>query len=846
MFNTLSKSKLMRNIKKQILFFIFFAITLFQSKAAEQFISFTPNSNSYLLTSQSEELNILFDSSDDEGILIALQSLQQDFFKVVGHTPVIAAKPQRNIRVIIGSVNKSIYIQELIKQRKIDRSELEGKNEKYIITTIESFLGSGQEVLVIAGSDRRGTIYGIYELANQIGVSPWYYWADAPVKKQSAIYVKRGLYTDGEPAVKYRGIFLNDEAPALTGWATKTFGGFNHKFYEKVFELILRLKGNFLWPAMWGSAFYDDDPMNGALANKMGVVMGTSHHEPMAMAQSDWHRYVRRNDLPNIWDYAKNEKVLQKSWQYGLERAKDWEKVITIGMRGDGDEAMSEDTNISLLEKVVRDQRKIIEKVTGQKAEKTPQVWALYKEVQDYYDNGMRVPDDVTLLLCDDNWGNLRALPDINSKPRKGGYGMYYHFDYVGAPRNSKWINISPISRVWEQMNLAYRHGVKELWIVNVGDLKPMEYPIQFFLDMAWNPDRFNESNLVKHTEEFCARQFGESYAKEAARLINTYSKYNRRVTPELLTSKTYNLHSYNEFETVKNDYNALLLDAFKLSYLIPSDAKDAYDQLVLFPIQAMANLYEMYYAVAKNAELAEQKNSNANFWADRVKDLFVRDSLLTVHYHTEITGGKWDHIMSQTHIGYNSWQEPRVNVMPKVKYVYEQDKNHSRPVFIEKDGYLSIEAPNYTRKNEGNASWIIIPDMGRTLGAVTTTPVTLDPDINTYLDYDVEFTSVGEAKIELYLSPTLNYNGNKGLSYAISLDGENEKQVNFNGHYRGELGKWQAEGIIKSTTTHFIKEPGKYTLRFRALNPGIVLQKILIDMGGLKPSYLGAPETQK
>lgn len=836
----------MRNIKKQILFFTFFAITLFQSKAVEQFISFTPNTNSYLLTSRSSELNILFDFNDDEGILIALQSLQQDFFKVVGHTPNIAAAPQRNIHVIVGSIDKSVYVQDLIKQGKLDRRELDGKNEKYIITSIESSLGSEHEVLVVAGSDRRGTIYGIYELANQIGVSPWYYWADVPVKKQSEIYVKKGLYTDGEPAVKYRGVFLNDEAPALSGWATKTFSGFNHKFYEKVFELILRLKGNFLWPAMWGSAFYDDDPMNGVLADKMGIVMGTSHHEPMAMAQSDWHRYVKKNNLSNRWDYAKNKEALQKSWQYGLDRSKDWEKIVTIGMRGDGDEAMSEDTNISLLEKIVRDQRKIIEKVTGQKAEKTPQVWALYKEVQDYYDNGMRVPDDVTLLLCDDNWGNVRALPNINSKPRKGGYGMYYHFDYVGAPRNSKWINISPITRVWEQMNLAYRHGVKELWIVNVGDLKPMEYPIQFFLDMAWNPDQFNEGNLVQHTEAFCARQFGEQYANEAARLINTYSKYNRRVTPEQLTSRTYSLHNYNEFEIVKNDYNTLLLDAFKLSYLIPSDAKDAYDQLVLFPIQAMANLYEMYYAVAKNAELVEQRDPKANFWADQVKDLFVRDSLLTVHYHTEIANGKWDHMMSQAHIGYTNWQEPSTNIMPKVKYLYKEDENSHRPIFVEKDGYVSIEAPNYTLRHQGNVSWITIPDMGRTVGAVTTTPVILDPDMNTYLEYDVEFTSVGEANIELFFSPTLNYNGNEGLSYTISLNGQNEEQVNFNGHYKGELGKWQAEGIIKSTTTRSIKEPGKYTLRFRALNPGIVLQKILIDMGGLKPSYLGAPETQK
>ena len=237
--------------------------------------------------------------------------------------------------------------------------------------------------------------------------------------------------------------------------------------------MVLRLKGNFLWPAMWNSAFYDDDPKNGPLADEMGIVMGTSHHEPMGLAQQDWKRRGTGE-----WNYKTNGKVLRDFWKSGMERCKDWGSVITVGMRGDGDEAMSEGTNISLLQNIVKDQRKIIEKVTGKKAEETPQVWALYKEVQDYYDKGMRVPDDVTLLLCDDNWGNVRRLPALDAKPRKGGYGMYYHFDYVGAPRNSKWINITQIQRIWEQMNLTYVHGVRELWVVNVGDFKPMEYPI--------------------------------------------------------------------------------------------------------------------------------------------------------------------------------------------------------------------------------------------------------------------------------------------------------------------------------------------------------------------------------
>ena len=687
----------------------------------------------------------------------------------------------------------------------------------------------------------RGTIYGIYELSRQMGVSPWYYWADVPVRKSEKLFVKPGKFTAGEPAVKYRGIFLNDEAPALSGWSKATFGGFNHLFYEKVFELILRLKGNFIWPAMWGNAFYDDDPENGPLADKMGIVIGTSHHEPMGRAHAEWSKYGTGK-----WDYSKNQQVLAEFWRSGFGRMKNYETVVTLGMRGDGDEPMSEDANIKLLEKIVKDQRDIIRKVSGKKITETPQVWALYKEVQDYYDKGMRVPDDVTLLLCDDNWGNVRKLPDPAAKAHKGGYGMYYHFDYVGGPRNYKWINVSQIQRIWEQMNLTYSHGVDRIWIVNVGDLKPMEYPINFFLDMAWNPAQFNSQNLLSHTEKWCAAQFGEKYSKEAARLIDTYTKYSRRITPELLNDTIYSLKNYNEFETVMNDFRALALDAFRLYQQIPAESRDAFDQLVLFPINAFSNLYEMYFAVAKNKELAKQNNPKANFWADKVKACFDRDSLLTVHYNTVISGGKWAHMMDQVRIGYTYWQQPERSVMPAVVRVEPTNKG----IFTEKDGYISMEAANFSRKNESaNVRWEIIPNLGKTLSGITTFPQNYYPNSNEniYLEYDSQLESEGEFPVYILVSPTLNFNENKGLRYAITVDGQPEQIININEKYDvRKMERWQAKSINQTITKHNFSKKGKHTLRFRVLEPGIVLQKIMIDTGGLKPSYLGAPESIK
>jgi len=801
----------------------------------EQFVFTKAGDSSYLpLVVNGKPIHILTDSQDYKGVLRAVADLKDDFRKVSGNMPAEGSDKQT---LIIGTVGKSALIDQLIQSGKIAGQELKGKNEKYIISTVSNPAEGIEKALVIAGSDKRGTIYGIYELSSQIGVSPWYYWADVPVVKQENLFVKPGSYTDGEPAVRYRGIFLNDEAPALTGWANATFGGYNHQFYEKVFELILRLKGNFLWPAMWGSAFYDDDPLNGSLADEYGIVIGTSHHEPMGRAHDEWRRYGKGD-----WNYDKNPEVLRNFWTGGMERMKNFETVVTVGMRGDGDEPMSEKSDISLLEKIIKDQRDIITKVTGKKAEQTPQVWALYKEVQDYYDKGMRVPDDVTLLLCDDNWGNVRKLPDLNAPKRKGGYGIYYHFDYVGGPRNSKWINISPIPRVWEQMNLTYQYGVDKIWVVNVGDLKPMEYPISFFLDMAWNPNRFHPDNLALHTEQWCAQQFGEKYAKESARMINLYSKYNRRVTPETLDEKTYSLENYNEFERVTNDYKELALDALRLYNQIDPEYRDAFDQLVLFPINACSNLYEMYYAVAQNRYYAAKKDIRANAWADKAKACFEQDSLLTIHYNQQIAGGKWPHIMDQTRIGYTSWQEPRYNVMPKVEYVTLA--THT-PLFIEKDGYVSMEAEHYSRLQNGRTiAWKVIPDLGKTLSGMTTFPVTATPNDSVYLEYDINLQSEGKCQLTVFLSPTLNFNANKGLRYAVSFDGGEEQIVNFNGNYRGELGQWQAEGIIKSSTEHELSR-GKHVLRFRVLDPGIVLQKIVLNTGGLKPSYLGAPESE-
>ncbi len=616
------------------------------------------------IASNGKVASMLISDADYDGVKRVVGHLQTDIFKVTDNKPNIMMNTSSSEEyvIIIGTLGKSPIIDQLAKNGKISTKDLSGKWEKFITQIVENPIPGTKKALVIAGSDKRGTIYGIYDLSNQIGVHPWHFWADVPAKKQSELHVLPGVHTKGEPKVKYRGIFINDEAPALTGWVGENYGKFNSEFYDKVFELILRMKGNYIWPSMWQPRmFYEDDPKNGELANEYGIVMGTSHHEPLTRAHEEWSHFGNGD-----WNFETNPEELKEFWTGGIDRMGNKETLVTIGMRGDGDESMSDGTAIELLEGVVDAQRKIIADVTGKPAEETPQIWALYKEVQDYYDKGMQVPDDVTLLLCDDNWGNIRKLPSLDAKPRKGGYGIYYHFDYVGGPRNYKWINTNQIERTWEQMHLAYEHGANQVWIVNVGDIKPMEFPMQFFLDYAWNPEAWNTDNLGDYYTLWADEVFDGIETQDIANIMKMYTKYNARRKHELIDPSTYSLTNYNEADKIVAEYNELAEQAQTIYDNLPEIYKDAYYQLVLFPVLASANLNELYVSATKNNFYAKQGRASTNYYADKVQELFMKDKELTDYYHNELGNGKWNHMMSQNHIGYTNWQEPRFNRAPE------------------------------------------------------------------------------------------------------------------------------------------------------------------------------------
>lgn len=923
--------------------------------------------NNFILVDKKGTATLVIDSNEYPGVKRAAANLQVDIEKVSGKKPglVTTLSPAESQIVLIGTVGKSALIDQLIANKKLDIGKIQNQWDGFLVQVVEQPLPDIKRALVIAGADKRGTTYGIYSLSQQIGVSPWYWWADVPVKNKSKIFIAKNLQVVEIPKVKYRGIFLNDEAPALTSWVTEKYGNYNHQFYEKVFELLLRLKANFLWPAMWNNAFADDDPKNMILADEYGIVMSTSHHEPMMRADKEWNRYGK-----GPWEYSKNPQNLYDFWVDGVKRNKPYESIYTLGMRGQQDEPMSEGENIHLLEKIVQDQRTILAQEFGSdKLTEVPQVWALYKEVQGFYERGMRVPDDVILLWCDDNWGNIRRLPTPEERKRVGGAGVYYHFDYVGGPRSYRWINTVSIAKIWEQMNLAYQYDANKIWIVNVGDLKPMEYPTEFFLNMAWNPDAWPKERITEFATLWAEREFGKEHAQEIAAIMTGYTRHNLRRKPELQDSTTYSQLHYDEANRVTAEIKSYATRAEKLYKKFPAAQRDAFYQLVLFPAKASAIVTELYDAQAKNHLYAQQTRANTNDYANRVRELFAADAELEREYH-QLNGGKWNHFMSQPHIGYSHWNNPPEDILPvthhyephsaaemgisidgiasawpspgtyqlerfdpfgkqqRVLTIFNKGKEsftataqtstpwiilddtsiqvdteaqiqvridwtkipkgeHTGTIqvsgtgwgsaaikvtafnpdikpadlkgkgFVEADGYIAIEAEHFQRQQSARLQdgrtlqWEKIPEHGRTLSSISVYPITdqhfANPKGAPYVEYDVYTLGAGELQVHGFFAPSWPITPGHGLRYAVAIDNEAPQVIDLTADMSNPT--WEETvrtDVRRATTTHSVKNAGAHKLRIYSLDPGVTLQKIVIDTGGLKPSYLGPEESQR
>lgn len=929
-------------------------------------------------------------SPDDwPGVIRAVTDLQSDLYRVTGTKPTLGASakaPRSDMLIVAGTIGRSQLIDRLIRKGRIDVSEINGKWESYLIETVDRPFPGVRKALVIAGSDKRGTIFGIYEISKQIGVSPWYWWAGVPVRKTDELYINPGRLVSGEPSVRYRGIFLNDEYPALTRWVQHTYGevtpsvnppvppgvaNYGSEFYARIFEVLLRLKANYLWPAMWNNAFNEDDTLNARLADEYGIVMGNSHQEPMLRAQKEWDR--RYQKTLGSWSWTSHADTLVKFWRDGIRRNKNYESIITIGLRGADDTEMGPggpEANIAKLEKIVDIQRRLISEEINPDVTKVPQLWCLYKEVQDYYNEGLRVPDDVTLLWAEDNWGNVRRLPSADERLRSGGAGVYYHFDYHGGPRSYQWINTNPIPKIWDQLSLAKQYGADRIWIVNVGHFKGYEFPMEYFLSLARDTEAHGSKDLREYTSQWCAREFGPDHAVEIAGIISLYTKFNGRRKPELLSPFTYSLTDYREAEWIVNEYNALAARAEEIQKELPEEVHDAFYDLVLFPVKASALVNELYVTAGKNALYASQARSMTNEMAERTEALFQADTALMGYYNRSFAGGKWKHFMDQAHLGYTNWADPPFNSLRAIKLsrievpqtssmgvaVEGSDKswpgeitppalppfdvfnrqeryievfnrgtetfefsvttdnpwiiisNHTGSVsgehrinigidwglltygthqgaikvsgagsevtvalsafnpavpqvatlkgFVEAEGYVSIEAEHYTALiNRVDRYWELIEDYGRTLSAMRATAVTDAPPAipgmdSPCLEYQMYLFSTGKFQTLLHVAPSLNFLPDRDFRIGISFDDETPQVITVvPKEFNAQNGNREWEKTVMDNTRYVkadlsVSEAGYHTLKIWMIDPGIVLEKIVINTGGAKPSYLGPPES--
>ncbi len=823
-------------------------------------------SKSLCIAKNGKTANIIVDEQDWKGVIRAANDLGDDVRKVSGTSAKVlyqgglVSSSSATPNVYVGTIGKSKMIDQLIKQKKIDVKKVRGQWESYLIDVVDGNL-------VIAGSDKRGTIYGIYEISQRIGVSPWYYMADAPVKHQDEVWYDGGRIVQPSPKVKYRGIFINDEWPSFGGWCTNKFGGVNSKAYAHIFELLLRLKANYFWPAMWGTNFNEDDPESPRLADEMGIVMGTSHHEPMMRSHRE---YLQRKEQVGPWDYASNKERVDQFFREGMERNKAYDNLVTIGMRGDGDVAMGkgdDQENIKTLGKVIDGQRKIIKDIYG-RPDAVPQLWAIFTEVQRYYDAGFTVPDDVTLLFCDNNWGYIRRKGTAAERKRKGGLGLYYHIDMNGGPWNDRWVNTTTVPKLREQLNLAYQSGIDRIWIINVGDLKPKEMPIDFIMHYAWNPDAIQPGDEQAWLENFTSSIFGEEYAKETADIIAKYSKLNLMRKPEVQVPGLFN---YEEMLHLNNQWQSLVVRCEALKEQIPAEAQNAFYQLVYYPAVASAGVAMMYNAATMGDSIT-------------IDHLMAKDARLTEYYNKVMAGGKWDGMMRDNHIGYTKWSIPDKNTNPMdLGYTVSHDLNASHNT-----KEYSISACDYTRKDEG---WIMLPDLGRGKGCMGAKDVMKEwpTDGNgPALEYEVELNT----GVAIGILPTQDVLPARGLRLGVQIDNDPIQIIDARQGLHDEFQEYTPKNLAQSKilkplpphnnlllsgwkdgrkmlrrdevfdnirrleVTFFAEQSGKaerdntkagkHTLKLIMIDPEIVIEQIVVNPDNTHYSYFGAPKRKE
>lgn len=678
-----------------------------------------------------QNVKMLVESESFEGVKRIASKVAKDICLVTDTCPEIVEEIEENSKgavIFCATVDNSPLLSKLEAEGKIDLSGVRGKREVYKIAFVKEAVPDANETLVICGSDKRGTIYGMFALSEYIGVTALCFWGDVAPAKNADLVIGADIETlSKEPSVKHRGFFINDEWPCFGNWVCSHYGDFNAKAYEHVFEFLLRMKGNYLWPAMWSASFPLDGPgsANEELADIYGVVMGYSHHEPCLRASEEWDK-VRgpQTKYGNEWNFYTNEEGLLNYWEDALIRSGKYENMITIGMRGERDTSMLGENstvaeNIELLKRIITKQRELIAKHVNPDLSKVPQLLALYKEVEEYYYGDENTPglkdwdglEGVTCMLCEDNFGHLRTLPTEEVRGRNGGFGMYYHYDYHGGPISYEWVDSTPFSKMWEQMSMAYEYGIRDVWIVNVGDVKFHEVPLTYFMALAYDYDKWGYGNPDSYREyarmwsEKTFPQAGENQAK-IAKVLTEYINTNHMRRPEALHEGIYHACHYGETDRMLAKAEEIQSLSAEIYESLNDREKKAYYSMIHFSATASMNLLKMHLYAGKNKHYALQGRPIANHYGDLVAQCIEKDRELSAEF-AAFEGGKWKGMQMAQHIGFVTWNEDgyRYPIIMKVEPAHKPRmtvsrkddariavKNYGAPMAIEIKDFLSVD----------------------------------------------------------------------------------------------------------------------------------------------------------
>ncbi len=788
--------------------------------------------------------SLILEPGLDSAVARAANDLAADITRVSGIAPSTLSTLPSSARaaVLVGIAGHSPLLDRLAAAGKLNLQPLAGAWETFVIQTVAQPFPGIDQALVVAGSDRRGAIYGLYEISSAIGVSPWHWWADVPPAHRDSLVFAAGTHRFGPPSVKYRGIFLNDEDWGLQPWAAKTFdpeyGDIGPRTYAKVFELLLRLRANTLWPAMHAcTRAFNSDPANARLADSYGIVMGTSHAEPML------RNNVREWTAPkDDYNYIANRDGVRRYWEERVAANARYESIYTLGMRGIHDSAMvgpkTDAERIATLERIFADQRALLAQYVAPTAERVPQIFCAYKEVLELYRQGLRVPDDVTIVWPDDNFGYVRNFASPAERVRSGGFGVYYHVSYLGRPLSYLWLCTTPPALIWEEMRKAYDHGADRLWIVNVGDIKPAEIPTEFFLQMAWDIDRWTPKTLPSFLPDWTARHFGPENAPTIAALLADYYRLNFPRKPEhlqwWLPKEPYRPSPFTteEIRVRLNDFDDLRQRTEKLRTIIPAEQQDAFFELVYYPLVGSALANKRYF----EGELG-------HIDAARAADALLQDE--TFYFGEQIAGGKWRGFMDLEPAS-SEWAAMRIAPWAPPPSAQASSRSETRPAAYPPERgirqsfeiTIALSADSFTASAPGasGATWTAVPGLGRSGHALTVLPFSTpsrtlaEAAAASRVDYAVELPASDAIALRLHLLPTHALDGG-ALRLAVALDDQPPQLVELP---RADGGADWSQAVLDNEriaeTTLPAAAAGRHTLRLWGLVPGVVLDRLTLS----------------